>query len=38
LAISRMIANVQRHLVSAQMHRAFRAVAMTTGRTAVAAA
>ena len=30
--------NVQRHLISAQTHRALRAVAMTTWRTAVAAA
>ena len=29
--------NVQRHLVSAQTHRALRAAAMTTWRTAVAA-
>jgi|SRR5208283_4639745 len=30
--------NVQRHLISAQTHRALRGVAMTTWRTAVAAA
>jgi transposase-like protein len=30
--------NVQRHLISARTHRALRAVAMTTWRTAVAAA
>ena len=30
--------NVQRHLISAQTHRALRSVAMTTWRTAVAAA
>ena len=30
--------NVQRHLISAQTHRALRTVAMTTWRTAVAAA
>ncbi len=30
--------NVQRHLVSAQTHRALRADAMTTSRTAAAAA
>jgi len=30
--------NVQRHLLSAQTHRALRAAAMTTWRTAVAAA
>ena len=30
--------NVQRHLISAQTHRALRGAAMTTWRTAVAAA